>query len=125
MLLAILGLGFGLLQMVTRPDVSPTQSVAIQADAGTTQVAASIGPAVQLGTLVNPSGDSTTTGETPRDIVATAKVIDPNYTVAPGDTLGKIALQFGTTVDRIQALNNLSDPHALRIGTRLVIPPPL
>ena len=33
--------------------------------------------------------------------------------------------RFSTTVERIQALNNLSDPRALRIGARLVIPPPL
>jgi LysM repeat protein len=123
-LIAILGLGFGLLQLMTRPDMSSTQ-VATQADpsAGTTQIAASIGPSVQLGTLVGPAGDARNVVAAPREIVSTAKVIDPNYTVAPGDTLGKIAVQFGTTVERIQALNNLSDPRALRVGTRLVIPP--
>ena len=45
--------------------------------------------------------------------------------VAGGDTLGQIAVRFNTTVERIQALNNLADPRALRIGTKLVIPPPL
>ena len=50
---------------------------------------------------------------------------DPNYTVVGGDTLGKIATSNNTTVERIQALNNLADPRALRIGTKLIIPPPL
>jgi LysM repeat protein len=60
-----------------------------------------------------------------REIVASTKVIEPNYTVASGDTLGQIATRFSTTVDRIQALNNLPDPRALRIGTKLIIPPAL
>ena len=33
-------------------------------------------------------------------------------------------IRFNTTVERIQALNNLADPRALRIGAQLVIPPP-
>lgn len=33
------------------------------------------------------------------------------YEVAPGDTLGKIAKQFGTTVDLIRKSNNLSGDH--------------
>ena len=51
--------------------------------------------------------------------------MEPNYTIEAGDTLGRIAVRFNTTVERIQALNNLADPRALRIGTKLVIPPPL
>jgi LysM repeat protein len=60
-----------------------------------------------------------------RNIQASAKVLDANYTIVAGDTLVKIAQRFNTTVDRIQAFNNLTDPRALRIGTKLVIPPPL
>jgi LysM repeat protein len=60
-----------------------------------------------------------------RGIQASAKVLQANYTIASGDTLVKIAQRFNTTAERIQAFNNLSDPRALRIGTKLVIPPPL
>jgi len=60
-----------------------------------------------------------------RGIQSSVRVLQPNYTVAAGDTLGQIAARFSTSVERVQALNNLADPRALRIGTKLVIPPPL
>jgi LysM repeat protein len=44
------------------------------------------------------------------------------YTVKSGDTLGKIAEQFGVTVDEIVALNNIEDPDWLEPGMVLVIP---
>jgi LysM repeat protein len=61
----------------------------------------------------------------PRPIQASAKVLEANYTVAAGDTLVQIALRFNTTVVRVQAFNNLSDPRSLKIGAQLIIPPPL
>jgi LysM repeat protein len=121
----LLGLGFGLLQMINRPEPSPAVMAMSQVEPGTTLDAAAIGPSVPL--VVGP-GSSAAAGpaETrPREIRATASVIEPNYTVEAGDTLGRIAVRFNTTVERIQALNNLADPRALRIGTKLIIPPPL
>ena len=44
------------------------------------------------------------------------------YTVQDGDTLSAIAARFGTTVDDITALNNITDPNALQIGQTLLIP---
>jgi Tfp pilus assembly protein FimV len=38
------------------------------------------------------------------------------YSVRSGDTLATIADRFGTTVDRLLALNPGIDPHALRVG---------
>jgi nucleoid-associated protein YgaU len=123
-LVALLGLGFGLLQMISRPDPSPALLAVSQAEspaAATTLNAAAIGPSVQLGTV--PSGLGS--GEPrPREIQASAKVIEPNYTIEAGDTLVRIADRFNTKPERIQALNNLADPRALRIGAKLVIPPP-
>lgn len=129
-LVALLGLGFGLLQMINRPEAAPAllgfgQSEPTITVAGAT-VNAADGPGVQLGSA-STTLPAVAVGQTdrPREIEATARVIDANYTVAAGDTLGQIATRFNTTVERIQALNNLVDPRALRIGTRLVIPPPL
>lgn len=46
------------------------------------------------------------------------------YTVQAGDVLGAIAARFGVTVNAIVRANNLSNPDALSIGQRLIIPPP-
>lgn len=127
-LVAFLGLGFGLLQMITRPEPNPVAASAAQVDQPSmasgpvVMNAASLGPNLQINpaaVLVGP------VLETQRSIQSNVKVLEPNYTIAAGDTLVQIALRFNTSVDRVQAFNNLADPRALRIGTRLVIPPPL
>jgi len=46
------------------------------------------------------------------------------YTVQPNDTLGAIALKFGTTAEAIMAANNISDPRLVRAGQVLTIPLP-
>jgi LysM repeat protein len=125
-LVALLGLGFGLLQLINRPEPSQALLAIPQSDvAASTLSVASTGQAVQLGTVAGPALVGSPVLPAVREIVASTKVIEPNYTVASGDTLGQIATRFSTTVDRIQALNNLPDPRALRIGTKLIIPPAL
>lgn len=44
------------------------------------------------------------------------------YVVQPGDTLGGIASEFGTTVEELLAANGLTDPKALQAGQTLLIP---
>jgi len=44
------------------------------------------------------------------------------YTVAAGDTLGKIAKAHNTTVDAIQKANPSLDPKRLKIGASIKIP---
>lgn len=44
-----------------------------------------------------------------------------NYTVVNGDTLGGIALKFGTTVSELQRLNNISNPNLIYVGQVLKI----
>jgi LysM repeat protein len=46
------------------------------------------------------------------------------YVVKRGDTLGRIAAQFGISVQAIVDANGLSDPNHIVVGQRLVIPPP-
>jgi nucleoid-associated protein YgaU len=121
-LIAFLGLGFGLLQMLNHPEGSGALSAG-QSDGPATAGTASVLQAAALGAAVPVPPDSSAQGR--RAIHASAKVIEPNYTVASGDTLVRIADRFNTTVDRILAFNNLADPRVLRIGTKLVIPAPL
>ncbi len=44
------------------------------------------------------------------------------YTVRPGDTLFRIALQFGTTVSAIAQANNITNPGLIFVGQVLIIP---
>ncbi len=46
------------------------------------------------------------------------------YTVVSGDTLSKIAQQYGVTVDDIVSANKLQSRSILSVGQQLVIPPP-
>jgi LysM repeat protein len=45
------------------------------------------------------------------------------YVVEPGDSLGGIARELGTTIDALIAANNLDDADTLYIGQELVVPP--
>ncbi len=44
------------------------------------------------------------------------------YTIKSGDTLGTLARQWGTTVDAIAKLNNISNPNLIRAGATLKRP---
>ena len=44
------------------------------------------------------------------------------YTVVSGDTLSSIAQKFGTTVEDLCALNNISDPNLIYVGQVLILP---
>lgn len=128
-LVAFLGLGFGLLQTLNRGDVGASLSLS-QTDlpvptstSATILSAAAVGGGAPL--VAAPAPGEVTALDSARSIHATVKVLTPDYTIAAGDTLVKIALRFNTTVERVQAFNKLSDPRALHIGAQLIIPPPL
>jgi LysM repeat protein len=44
-----------------------------------------------------------------------------SYTIQSGDTLETVAAKFGTTTQKLLALNPTIDPHALRIGQKIRI----
>jgi hypothetical protein len=50
------------------------------------------------------------------------QTLQPNYTVAPGDTLGNIARKHGTSVDALASINNLENRNSLSVGQKLIIP---
>lgn len=43
------------------------------------------------------------------------------YTIKSGDTLSSIAAKYGTTVDKICKLNNMSKNSVLRVGTKITV----
>ena len=44
------------------------------------------------------------------------------YIVQSGDTLSKIALQYGVTIEALATRNDIDDPRSLRTGVKLIIP---
>jgi LysM repeat protein len=52
----------------------------------------------------------------------TVAPVEPSYTVVSGDSLSAIAQRYSTTIDALQAINNLPDRSTLSVGQRLVIP---
>ena len=73
------------------------------------------------------------TAPTPVPVPTRAATPTPMPTVGPaqrthiveqGDTLLYLAAKYRTTVEAIQRLNNMVDPHALSIGQKLLLPPP-
>jgi LysM repeat protein len=54
----------------------------------------------------------------------TTTTVPTSYIVQRGDSLSKIAKQFGVTVAAIVAANNIADADHIEEGQRLAIPPP-
>lgn len=50
------------------------------------------------------------------------QVLQPTYTVAPGDNLANIARRHGTTVEALASINKLENRNSLSVGQRLIIP---
>jgi hypothetical protein len=60
--------------------------------------------------------------QAPGAVTTEIRVLQPNYTVAPGDTLGIIARKHGTSVDALASINNLENRNSLSVGQKLIIP---
>lgn len=58
--------------------------------------------------------------------IATPPIVRPpadcSYVVQPGDTLGKIANRYGTTVSTLATLNNIANPNLIYPGQVLQLP---
>ncbi len=72
--------------------------------------------------------DTSGTDNTPKTTEKPAETeepkLDPNvYTVQSGDTLGKIAKLYNTTVEKLAAYNNISDASLIYPGQPINIPP--
>lgn len=53
---------------------------------------------------------------------ATEPIDETVYTVKAGDTLSKIAAQYGTTYQKIAAYNGIANPNLIHIGQKIKIP---
>jgi LysM repeat protein len=61
-------------------------------------------------------------------VTAYAQAIIPSptpsgmYVIKSGDTLSAIATDFGSTVDEIMTLNNITNPETIQVGQTIIIP---
>jgi len=66
--------------------------------------------------LESGTGGSTTSSGSGSSGTQTAAPNNNLYTVKKGDTLSGIALKFGTTVAKLQSLNNIKNPNLIHVG---------
>lgn len=58
-----------------------------------------------------------------RPVTPGATVVMPGrYTVAPGDTMTRIAARTGASIEMIATANGLTPPYAIKVGQKLIIP---
>ena len=62
-------------------------------------------------------------GELRPEAPETTATVEQHYTVQPGDTPAGIAATHGITLETLLAANPELDPHALRVGQTIVLPP--
>lgn len=79
-------------------------------------------PAAEHPAAAAPSAPADQPRPGPGGLAVSIRPVEFNYTVAPGDTLERIAQRYGTTVDAIVGMNNLSDRNVLQPGQKLIIP---
>ena len=76
-----------------------------------------VAPVVRSGQAAPAAVGSQTTASTPQAPTGTT-----NHTVATGETLGKIAMQYGVTTAALASANGITNPDLIRVGQKLIIP---
>lgn len=120
---AIICLGMLLGVLLVRVWDDASRAVAERSPEDSAQSASATGPATAPD---QPAGPTAPAPEPPAAepgaVTTEIRVLQPNYTVAPGDTLGRIAQRHGTTVEALASINNLENRNSLRVGQKLIIP---
>jgi LysM repeat protein len=85
----------------------------------------SINDLIKANNITNPDTilvGQTLTIPTAEAVASTPAPAARTYTVQPGDTLAKIAVRFGVTVQDLVKANDLTNPDTIRVGQVLRIP---
>lgn len=125
-LVAFLGVGLALSQVLVRPEQAAAMKP-VPGEAAATSVPPERNVTVVPAAPAPPGSQAAASPEpaAPREIQMTVRPLEPTYTVQQGDSLAAIAARFNTSIERLQALNELADPRRLSIDQKLVVPPPL
>ena len=73
--------------------------------------------------VIIPDDDGDTAGDESGDADATTGTPEQLHIVSSGETLYRIGLLYGFTVDELVAYNNLVNPDRLEVGQEIKIPP--
>lgn len=125
-----------LLQIASTPDTGSSQTITgthiVAAGESLASIARRYGTTVaaiaQANGLTNPSmiyvGNQLTIAQGVSDTQPTAAAPTGTsvHVVSPGETLGSIASQFGTSVQALTASNAISDPNLIKPGQQLSVP---
>jgi membrane-bound lytic murein transglycosylase D len=76
-------------------------------------------------TLKIPASSEATFAEAWPDVHSKVRTTFAGHVIRRGDTLGRIAAEYGVPVQGIMEMNNLRDGRRLRVGTELLIPRPM
>jgi len=76
------------------------------------------GSVIREGQKIVVNGDSASLSTS----ASAAKKVATKYVVQKGDTLSRIAAQFGTKLSALCSINNISPREIIRIGQKLIIP---
>ena len=112
------GVLLGLYLLIDRPRLSSERAPLDSAPAAAA-MSAPTGAGMATGPAPPPAAQAPAAGPA----VPTAAVSVQKYAIKPGDTLGAIAAQHGSTIDAIRAANPGINVDSLRVGQEIVIPP--
>jgi LasA protease len=122
-------LTFGLILVVllacvrtVNPTVAPWNSSQAGEDLNST--AQLVGGAVEARQSTSTPGPEFSPTPDPVRVLPTLRVEPETYIVKSGDTLGKIAQLYSTSLESLVKANNLDNPDLLSVGQSLTIPPP-
>ena len=122
MVVAFLVLVLARIQSPDSPGATPGPSLAAVAAATVSPVTTPEASASDMAPSPTPAGSAASPAATERPAEATAA--PTRYKVKSGDTLSSIAARYDTTVKKLKAANDISDPRVLKVGQVLIIPVP-
>ena len=121
MVVAFLVLVLARIQAPASPGSSPGPSLAAVAATSSSPLATADAVPTDPASSASPDGSAATV---PSEPAPEATTEPQTYKVKSGDTLSSIARRYDTTVKRLKAANDISDPRALEVGQVLIIPVP-
>lgn len=97
-------------------------AVALPAAGATVDVEATAAPVDTPIVAIDPNDASTPSASAAEPTATLDPANQQIYTIQAGDSLSAVADRFGTTLDAIVKVNELSDPNVVYVGQRLIIP---